>query len=553
MTSPFLLASVFECLRTHLPSYAEEGTLRESIPESDLIATLRKAGIGEDASVLLVTMLTRQFDSLALLDRSELAQDRWTFVSFPASLFARSLVETWLSGHAIVPIDYWEQGDHRPPAVKEEQRALLHRIESERRRQNPDARPVRTVHVAWALIRLGDGFLLHRREDRDRPGEKTHVLPGGRFNPSDLPSTALTKGPAVLREVFEPASPLVDSCLDTTLVRELEEELGLLPGEDYSFDRWQRLPAYRDLAGTGNRHAYTEYAFQLYTIKLTPVGEVHLLDREAKSATLAWFSINDLAVPCRTDGTSAYIDVLHAAWGEEIADRLTAIPESAALPLAMIGETRMLDLPAKPDSPWKLGKPGKEKSLSFMLDAHEWHLLLLMGWHVHRFAIENPKKIHLLGGGWIRFDDDSAIHLGRSLLNKSQQELQLVEMRDGHYVRLSIDPNILMFSPGLFTYAIEGDDQEGGLLRISRNSLSTPWAVLAGETVSFEINRNTLRILRALERGEDPLAKTNLLAGDWERNLRQQLSPELRRIGLRKLWATENKSSSLVGILRVTI
>lgn len=539
-----------ECISGRLPHCAEEGALRESIPEQDLIDLLRETGIGEEASALAVTLLHRQFDTLALLDRAELAQGRWAFVSFPASLLARALAEAWAGGQSILPPDYWEQGDHRPAVVKEEQRTILHRIESERLRQNPQARPVRTVHVAWAVIRMGDRFLLHRREDRERPGEKTHVLPGGRFNPGDLPPSALKEGPAVLRKIWDPASPLVDACLDTTLIREIDEELGLRPSEDYAFERWQRLPPYRDLAGTGNRHAYSEYSFQLYTMKLTPSGEVRLLDREAESGALAWFTIEELAAPRRADGSSAYVNAFHSAWGEDIARQLAAIPESGAMPLAMSGETQMLDLPAGPNSSWLLGKTGKEKLLSLSILEIEWQLLMLLGWHARGFSIETAQGVRLLGGGWVRLEDNASQDLGRSLFEKTKRELLLVEIRENRYLRLSIAPDSLMLSAALFSYAIEGDGREGGMLAVSRAAVATPWGKLLGDRIEQHLNRNAVGILRALENGEDPVSRPDLLAENWERNLRQQLVPELRRIGLRKLWITENKVSSLVEGIR---
>jgi|GEM_PF-3487613 len=546
MSQAISIRIALECVRNHLPHHAEEGTLRESIPENVIVADLRNTGIGEEAAELLVAILRRQFDALALLDRTELAQGQWAFVSFPASLLARSLAETWVNGQAILPPDYWEQGDHRPASVKEEQRAILHRMESERLRQNPGAHPVRSVHVAWAVIRMGGRFLLHRREDRERPGEKTHVLPGGRFNPSDLPQAELAKGPVVLRMILDPASPLVDACLDVTLAREIEEELGMRPGEHYRFERWQRLPPYRDLAGTGNRHAYSEYSFQLYTLQFTPAGEVRLLEREAESGTLAWFSIEELAAPRRADGLSAYVDALHAAWGKDIARQLASVPDSAASPLKMNDETQMLDLPGAPDAPWLFGKPGKEKSLSIRLDENEWQLLMLLGWHARGFLVEPDESLRLLGSGWIRLDHEIAENYGRSLLGKVSKHLPLAEMREGVYLRLGIAPDILMLAPSLFAYVIEANDKEGGTLTIAREGISTPWGKLAGDSMSLRINRNTFHILRALESGEDPVGRRDLLATDWERNLRQQLAPEFRRVGLRKLWTTENKVTSLV-------
>lgn len=287
-----------DAVLARLPLHAEEGTLRESLAEDDLVVALTEALLDKDLAELLVAMLRRQLDALALLDRVELSQQRWAFVSFPASLLRRAIVETLVQpSQAILPLDYWEQGDHQSETVKEEQRALLHRVESERLRQNTAARPVRVVHVASAVIRLGDRFLLHRREDRDRPGEKTHVLPGGRFKTSDLLTDGVVIDPEALRQLFYVASSLADAHLDTTLPRELEEELGLKHGKDYSFRRWQRLPPYRQIASAGNRHGYSEFGFQLYMVKLTPQGEVRLLDREADSNALTWFSADELAAP----------------------------------------------------------------------------------------------------------------------------------------------------------------------------------------------------------------------------------------------------------------
>jgi 8-oxo-dGTP pyrophosphatase MutT (NUDIX family) len=472
-------------------------------------------------------------------------------VSFPASLLGRSIVETLsVPGKAILPPDYWEQGDHRPEAVKDEQRALLHRVESERLRQNPSARPVRVVHVAWAVIRMGDRFLLHRREDQDRSGEKTHVLPGGRFNPSDLSAAELAAGPGVLRHIFDVASPLVDAALDKTLIRELFEELGLHHEEDYRFERWHRLEPYRKVGGAGNRHAYTEYGFQLYTLKLTAAGEVRLLAREAESRTLTWFTAAELAAPQRADGASAFVDVLHAAWGNGVAEQLASVPDSAATEFAMTGESNMLDLPGSPESGFQIGKPGKEKMLPLQLNDLEWHLLLLLGWHARGFSITPGPDLRLLGGGWVRVTKAVARTVGTGLLSKVESlSLPLVEMRDGHYLRLRIDPDILMLGATLFGYRVDGSNKDGGVLTVERNSVTTPWCELAGVVSRLSIGGNTVSILRELERGDSPEGLPDVKAKSWERNLRDQLSG-LTALGLRRLWSTKHNVSSLVEGLR---
>jgi len=545
------ISKLLDFVLTQLPLHAEEGTLREALAENDLIASIGETGVGVEASALLVTLLRRQLEGLALLDCAELAQGRWVFVSFPASLLGRSIVETLtVSGQAILPPDYWEQGDHRPEALKDEQRALLHRIETERVRTNPVARPVRVVHVASAVIRLSDRFLLHRREDRERPGEKTHVLPGGRFSPSDLSTAELAAGPVVLRRMFDVASPLVDAHLDNTLIRELNEELGLRHGDDYSFQRWQRLPPYSLVAGAGNRHGYSEFGFQLYTLKLTPLGEVRLLDREVDSTALTWFSADELAASPRADGASAFVDVLHAAWGGDVATQLLGVPDSGSSEFAMAGESNTLDLPASPVSGLQIGKPGKERMLQLDLNEGEWHLLLLLGWHARGFVIHTGPDIRLLGGGWVRVSEDVARAFGRCLLSKFEKlALPLVEIRDGHYMRLRIEPRILMMGAGLFGYRVDGSNTDGGFLTVERFSVTTPWGELAGEVSRLPINGNTIRILRELQRGDSPEGLDGVKAKSWERNLRDQLA-KLQSLGLRRLWSTKHNVSTLVEGLR---
>lgn len=547
------LALLLNVATTYLPLHAEEGGRRDVLSENELVRVLIETGISTESATLLISMLRRQLDALALLDRVELANDRWTFVSFPASLLGRSLLETLASpNQAIVPPDYWDQGDHRPLSVKEEQRRLLHRIESERVRLNANARPIRVVHVAWAIIRMHDKFLLHRREDISRPGEKSHVLPGGRFTPNDLPTDALST-PDVLQQVFKAKSPLVDEYIDKTLVRELYEELGLHQGEHYSFKRWVRLPSYRQVNGAGNRHAYTEYDFHLYTVQLTSLGEVRLLDQEAQSSTLTWFSADELAVPHRADGESAYVDVLHAAWGKEVAGHFAQVSESGASVHAMTCESETLDLPASPDAGFQIGKPGKERTLPVLFGEAEWQLLLLLGWHARGFAVNASKGIRFLGGGWLQVEDEEVVRiLGSSLQTKTSKLLPgLIEIRDGRYLSLRISPKILMFAAGLFAYRIEGSNKDGGMLIVERRNLSTPWGELLGDSVRRSITGNTVRILRDLERGDDPSGSPGVKAGDWEKNLREQLS-ELKSLGLRRLWTTKQNTSSIVdGLWRI--
>lgn len=69
-----------------------------------------------------LSALARQ--CLALLDRPQLSEGRWQFVSFPAQLIARSLLSALADeDQDFLEASYWEQGAHRPNGVVEEQRA----------------------------------------------------------------------------------------------------------------------------------------------------------------------------------------------------------------------------------------------------------------------------------------------------------------------------------------------------------------------------------------------------------------------------------------------
>ncbi len=530
-----------------LPLHAEEGRQREVLLESELVANLiAQCGANQETVLSLVYTLRRQFEALSLLDPLELRIGKWAFVSFPASLLGRSWLMTLATpGQSLLPADYWEQGDARPPEAKEEQRSLLHRVEASRLKLNSQAKTIRTVHVAWAFIRLGNNFLLHHREDKKRPGEKSYVLPGGRFNLGDLPVDVRERHD-ILKEILNPASDIVVQHIARTLERELEEEVGLLQGIHYSYKPLDNpLPVYREVNGAGNRHAYTSYKFNLFQIKLTQSGETLLLDNvPTSSGTLTWFSVADILGPQRADGASAYVDALRQAWGLAMEKRLYDVPDSSASPLSYSGESSMLDLPWHLEGKFYFGKPGKEKPLTptSKLDYEGWQLLMLLGWHIRGFPIQQAKGIRLLENGWI--DAFGSIQVAKNLQVNIQEILPgLIEIREDRYVSLRIAPAIAFFPVDLFRFKIAGSNKEGGAFRLEREELQTPWGRLQGGLYEKDITGKTATTLRELEKGDEP-------DGDWERNLREQFGEGVRGIGLRRLWSNKGNSSCLVAGLR---
>lgn len=529
-----------------LPLHAEEGRRRDSIAENVLIDALVAEGAKEETATALVYTLRRQFEALALLDPTELLDGKWAFVSFPASLLGRSWLTTLATpSQALLPTGYW--GQDAPEVDQEEQRVLLHRIETGRVRLNPLAQPIRVVHVAWAWIRIGDKFLMHRREDKTRPGEKSFGLPGGRFNLNDLPS-AVQSRTEILREIFRLDSGVVTQYIKATLEREIEEETKLLPGTHYTYYAFGKvLPPYEAVNGGGNRHAYSTYNFHLFQVKLTHAGETHLLAQIFKESNkLKWFTAAEMAAPQRSDGSSAYVDALHYAWGNNMEKYLSEIPDSSCTPQVFAGESKMLDLPASPTVKFQIGKSGKEKPTSPItsLIAEEWQLLMLLGWHARGFQIKElaDANVRLLGNGWI--EAPAIIAIAQGLHGKLNPVLPgLLEIRESRYISLRISPDILFFTPDGFLYQILGNTSAGGKIRIKRNDLATIWGWLEGDEYVKDISGRTVTTLRELEKGDEP-------EGDWGKNLREQLGEGLKAIGIRRIWSEKGNIPCLVDGLR---
>ena len=108
--------------------------------------------------------------------------------------------------------------------------------------------PIRRTFVAWGVIRREGRFILKRRENReDDPDNALHGnygFPGGRVNLHDLkasePGMTTERGIELLYELPRPLSAdeeaLIGRALEHTLVRELQEELGLQHKVHYAYE-----------------------------------------------------------------------------------------------------------------------------------------------------------------------------------------------------------------------------------------------------------------------------------------------------------------------------
>lgn len=547
-----MIARAFRALVDVLPCVAEEGSLRTQVPVLAISEQVVRAGdvTPEEAKIIVATS-QRLLDSLSLLDRPQLSEGRWQFVSFPAQLMARSLLSVLADeDQDFLEAGYWEQGAHRPDSVVEEQRALLRMLETRRvgahRRHSPE--PIRFVYVAWGLIRLDGCFLLHHREDKARTRASNFVLPGGRFNLNDLPTEQ--QSAAVLPRIQRAESPEALACLECTLVREIAEETGLRWHEHYQFRHWRRLKSYREVEGTRNNHAYTEYLIQIFAITLTASGQIRLFDSICETPErFAWFSVDDLVRKQRSDGKAAYLDALNVDLGVGLRQALDAVAESFVDAPLHDEDTDALDLPISTSSRLLRGRTGKERPVEVVLGDNERHALLGLGWHAKGLAFAELRDAVLLPSSWVKIlgaeQQASMNRLGEKLRGVG---IDIIERRDEEFFRLSVGRSQIFFDESSYRYGCGAADKGGGRdcwFQLHLEAIETPIGWTAAVTHRFSITRNTLRIIESIESGLDPEQISRIKSGDIQRTVREQIDERTKPLGLRKFLRIEDKTFSI--------
>lgn len=526
-----------------LPLHAEEGRLRDLVSEDAIISQL-----GSPDSESNIALIRRIFESFSLLDKYELIRGNWAFVSFPASLMARSLLAAWaVPEQRFVDEGYWEDS-----AFLEEQRTLLHQLEIGRMRYHPsnNAMPIRFVHVAWAVIRLGNDFLLHQREDKLRPDSKQYVLPGGRLRPSDFRGNEL---PAEMLRDLSDKSRVTRESLSNTLIREIEEELSLQNGTHYTFEQWRSIKSYCAVEGGGNKHALTRYEINLYTVKLTSQGETCLLDHiVSDSKQLLFFNLNELIQGKRTDGTTAYIDALHKDMGDKFAELFGAIPDSCGTPYALDKAVLAVDLPSSRKNPFLRGRTGKEQEVLIPLADFEWELILFLGWCARGFSLHDiSDDVLVLGGGWVKLLKEEDVKAAKKTATKlAKMDLPLLQF-SGDALRLASKPECTFFSDSMFCYEYALSNNEGGQVDLHLKKQATRFAALDGQQHRFRVPRNIANVIETIRAGK---STSNIPAiKNAEKSIQKQnldtVTNEVSRLGLRRLIKIRNNAEMSICVL----
>ena len=515
---------------------AEEGGLQQAtaIDEIDVQLSVKLGCSREEAGGRRLNW-QHLLQAFCLLDDRALEHGKWCFVSFPASLFARSLISALtVPEQTFFPKNYWEQGAHRPAEVVEEQRQLLQALESRRLQFHPQTEqvlPIRVVHVAWGLLRLDGRFLLLHREDRNRSGKGNYVMPGGRFNVVDWPEIDETR----LQEIQQLGRRLPLSVLEKTLVREILEELGLQYKDHYQFSHWLDLNPWRQLEGARNHLAYSEYLMSLWHLELNNAGESRLLARLA-SQDHAWFSKEQIQNQHLPDGSTSFLDALHGQLGSELLNRLQTIPESR--PDTRAGsETDFTDFSPFSQSLWR-GKTGKERAIDFALDEWEQKILFALAWHARGLPISAKENAAMYLRGWAKLPPDQltqAKQLSRKLMASGHPLLEIQEC----LVRISLAPDCLYFTPEIYRSTLSPEGNSDQAQRWQFELQATPVSTPLGETTALVktwlVSRNAARIVQSIAQGVDPETDSKIKAGDVQKTLRDQFDQHLRPLGLRKL------------------
>lgn len=538
--------SVFatKCILNLLPHYAEEGNLCTSVVVQDVVKNISKdAQVSKETATAAVALVQRLFDSLALLDRQQLQQGSWQFVSFPAQLLANSLLCVLADDDQdLLDAHYWEQGAHRPEDVIEEQRNLLHTFERHRvsSHRQQSAAPIRFVYVAWGIIKLGGRFLLHHREDKARRKTGNWVFPGGRFNLTDLPPASQTA--SMLPRLQCAASPEALANLRNTFIREMQEETGLNHGVHYDFRLWRSLKPYRGVEGSSNKHAYTEFIIHVYEVALTASGQIKLFDQLCKyPERFSWFELDDLTRKTTPDGKVAYIEALHADLGDNLSAALEEVQEAYADRLLYQDETDALDIPFSSEKQLLRGKTGKERPIEVKLSDAECAALWGLACHAKQLEFSSVKNAVLLPCGWVKVLDEGVVKQLQVVAEKlSRAGLNLIESRDQIYFRLSAKPNIIFLDKSHYDYDYGTDDAEKNRdcwFRLLLEQKETPFGCVAGIDRKFAIIYNTLRIIESIENGGD----TETLSKDVEKTIRDQIDAHTKPLGLRKFVRREGQ------------
>ncbi|SDZ17644.1 hypothetical protein SAMN04487939_12031 [Lysobacter sp. yr284] len=493
-----------------LPRIAEESSDREEIPETDLLERLVNAtGIVVEEAGSALGVVRRLLQALSVLDEARLGTGVWAFVSFPASLLARSVLGGL--GEAefrLLEPGFWNASEY----LVDRQRALIKQSEEFRAALPAGLVPIRRVWVSWAWIALDEKFLMVRREDPAlfRDGSRGQfVFPGGRVSNEDLPKPVRLTASRCL-DFFDPNVEIdprhIRYAFSQTVRRELREELEI-SGNAFEAEIPLGEPIhYIALEGAKSAYSATEYHIQPFSVALNDAGKTGLLRcMAAHPERFAWFTSEELAAGVNAAGAKAFVDAIRQGGPALDPDAFTT-PIGTASPLK-----DPIDTPGKPSEPFFVGTTGRERQVHVGLDADEIDLL---NWLV---AVRRGDDIEELavgvsiasGTGWVLIEDDHILTGLRTLAAKVDAAgLPLLDFHD-RAVRLNaVTP---YFSSSSFSMEIQ-DERRGKSyrLKLSRHRLQSPLGIASVKKASISLPEVLGNAIYSLHQGDLQPALDNI-------------------------------------------
>lgn len=548
---------LIQSLIPHLPRYAEEEGDFYAVPRTALVDALCQTpqldcAVAETAVALVETLL----DTLAVLDTDYLQKGEWCWVSFPAQLLALSLLTAWGDQDSRFFAAHFWNTQGIADAKKEQQRDVLHAIETRRVEHHAQqaAQPVRTIYVAWSVIKLDGKILLYQREDTRKRFDTQagdYGLVGGRLNQRDVAGD--WQVPDLLAALQTANSPVMKAALPTTLKRELHEETGLEFGLHYQFKPWRCLRTYRQVQGSAPNHALTDYHFEVFNIELTLEGYLFLLGQVAQDGRLVWFSPKDM-LPGKSAGDLPYLHALLADFDNDslaFETALSALPDSFGAGYLVDKPKYGLTLLLDAEKPVLAGVLGKEKTLDVVLTPRQTALLLGLAAHGRGFRFATvAENVAFLAYGWVDVRHHPVLQTElRQLAVLLNGPDIFIENHQDTLFRLSVNPAMVYFDEALFSFSLRQVDLAGTEVKIpvtlARKSFVTALGDVAGKSETFSLKRTFAGRLWQIAQGTlsseldfDAVPKAVKIEDAYEKTLHKD--PQFSALGLRKLLRHED-------------
>ncbi len=491
-----MTTNLIKILLDNIPRYAEEEGDFYSVSRELLINALcTQQGIDYAVAENTLGLLENLLNSLAVLHTDYLAKGEWCFVSFPAQLMAMSVLTAMSDNESwFFEANFWNtQGI--TDIKKDQQRDVLHMIESNRvvYHASANAQPIRYIYVAWSIIKLDNLILFHQREDTKKRHDKKsgdYGLIGGRLNQTDMDLADKKQCLPLLQSNQVDA---IKPALFKTLQRELFEEAGLIYETHYNFSCWRELKPYKQLEGSAPNHALTEYYISIFQIDLTLEGYFFLTQQVKSNERLVWLSVDEVIKKQSHDGRELYINALLADYNNpaDLQADLLALPDSFinGYYFENIKHTIKLSL----NKPLYVGFSGKEKPLAVNLTERQSGLLLALAAHNRGFVFSYlVDGVVLQPFGWLEVSNSLLQKDLIALANLFKDTEFVIENKQDSLFRFSVHPELLFFDDGLFSYNVSQQDLKGYktkiFINLSRAAIISPLGTIAAQSQDFSIS-----------------------------------------------------------------